>query len=88
MITHAASVSLFGEPYRITINQPEAADGSRNGLLLGLAFDVDNGLTGLVLLEDGTVTRLNTYMWSVDFRYDVETDRWTDSNRSEPDQEG
>jgi hypothetical protein len=78
-------IALFDEPYRITINQPEAAAGSRNGLLLGVL----NGETfqGIVLLEDGSVTQLDSWMWTIDYRYEVESDRWMDVNRPEADQQ-
>jgi hypothetical protein len=74
-------ISLFDEPYRISINNPEASGGSRNGLLLGLVEG--SPLKGIVLLEDGRVTTLNAEYWAIDFRYDAETDRWVDDSEAQ-----
>jgi hypothetical protein len=75
-------IALFEEPYRISINDSEASGGSRTGLLLGLGTreGVLPSLDGIVLLEDGMVTRLPVSTWSIDFRYDAETDRWVDDS--------
>jgi hypothetical protein len=80
-------IALFDEPYRISINNSEASGGSRTGLLLGLAEnngEMPSSIQGIVLLEDGQVTRLAAQYWAVDFRYDAETDRWVDESGQEP----
>ena len=78
-------ISLFDEPYRISISDPEASGGSRNGLLLGLGTreGLLPSLDGIVLLEDGQVTRLPVTTWAIDFRYDAETDRWVDDSEAQ-----
>jgi hypothetical protein len=85
-------IALFDDPPRITFSSPVA--DSRNGLLFGFAV-VDGSLEGVALLEDGSVTLVTPALFRVDFRYDVETDRWidvaaqnADQRGSEPDQEG
>lgn len=76
---------LFDEPYRVTINQPSIAAGSHVGLLMGLVFE-GRTMLGILMLEDGTLTQINTAYFSIDFRYDVESDRWVDRNAQEDEQ--
>ena len=73
------TLDLFEEPYRITISNPSAADGARIGLLLGLIREI-RAMIGIVLIEDGRIIELNTAYFTVDFRYDVGSDRWRDVN--------
>jgi hypothetical protein len=79
-------IALFDEPPRITIRNPAAAGGSRNGLLMGMALDGKGKLHGVVVLEDGTISLLDGGDFSVDFRYNAESNLWTDQNEPEPDQ--
>lgn len=80
------TTALFDEPPRITFNQPSVAGGSRNGLLLGL--DIGSEVLGIVCLEDGRLSLVHGSYFSIDYRYDVETDRWVDQNERKADQEG
>lgn len=81
------SIALFDAPPRVTINNPSAVGGSRAGLLLGM---VVNGteLQGVVCLEDGEAMLVNASWFSLDFRYDAQTDQFKDKDAQEPDQEG
>jgi hypothetical protein len=81
-----SSVALFDEAYRVSINNPAAAGGSHVGLLLGVIDDDKDGLMGIVLVEDGTVTQLDTPFFAIDFRYDPESDRWIDQSAPGSDQ--
>lgn len=78
-------IALFDEPPRVSITAPEIADGSRVALLLG--FTDVNGLEGLLCLEDGSIMRIPVAAFTLDYRYEVETDRWIDQNAPRPDQE-
>jgi hypothetical protein len=80
-------IALFEEAYRVSINDANIAGGSRVGLLLGLLTDDRQNLAGILLLEDGFVTKLPAGTWSIDFRYDAESDRWLDQGVQEGDQE-
>lgn len=76
-------IALFDEPPRVSINSPLG----RNGLLLGM-LSSEHGLEGIVCLEEGDVTLLPVSEFTVDYRYQVENDRWVDVNAQEGAQEG
>lgn len=80
------SIALFDEPPRISLNTFSGLD-NRNGLLLGFT-DNEDGLAGVVCLEDGEVTRIHLNGFTIDYRYDAEHDRWADVNAQPPAQEG
>lgn len=82
-----SSLALFDEPPRVSISEPDAAGGSRVALLLGFVAG-PAGLEGLLCLEDGSLTVLPASVFTVDYRYRVETDRWIDMNSDQPDREG
>lgn len=73
-------ISLFpsGEPLRVSIVK-SAGFTSICGALIGFVFDRNN-LSGIIVLEDGTVSRVPCDQFSVDWRYDAERDRWIDVN--------
>jgi hypothetical protein len=81
------STALFDEPPRVTISDPGVVGGSRAGLLLGVEIR-DKEILGILCLEDGSLTLAHTGYFSIDFRYDVETDRFIDQHPSRPAQEG
>jgi hypothetical protein len=81
---HPMSIALFNEPPRVTISSPDSVGGSRNALLMG--FDDDDDLNGILCLEDGSVTLLSASLFTIDYRYRAETDRWIDVNAEQPDQ--
>ena len=74
------SIALFDDPLRVSL----AADMglSREGLLVGLADD----LMGVVMQEDGSLTFVHPSHFTIQWRYNAETDRWADINTREPDQ--
>jgi hypothetical protein len=79
-------IGLFpaGEPLRVTITADWV--GSRNGALIG--FTIHEGeLLGLIVDEKGNVVRVERSDFTVDWRYDVETDRWVDVNTRQTDQD-
>lgn len=77
-------IALFDEPPRVSIR---LAHVGRNGLLLGM-LSSEHGLEGIVCLEEGDVTLLPVSEFTVDYRYQVENDRWVDVNAQEGAQEG
>lgn len=81
------SIALFNEPPRVSINNLSGLS-NRYGLLLGFSDPDGIGLIGLVCLEDGSVTRIHLNGFTIDYRYNAETDRWMDVNAQEPAQEG
>jgi len=72
------STALFDEPPRVSIGEGYLC---RNGLLLGLR--VGSTLDGVVLLEDGSITLLPVTVFTVDWRYNVLTDKWADIDARE-----
>lgn len=78
-------MALFDEPPRISFALPEVVDGSRVGLLLGLIVH-DGLLEGVTVLEDGRISLCKAGLFTIDWRYDHETDRWKDQN-AQPDQQ-
>jgi hypothetical protein len=83
---HPMSVSLFpaGEPLRISISATWI--NSRVGALIGVYEDEDR-IQGIVVCEDGSMALVPFSDFTVDWRYDVETDRWVDVNTRQTDQE-
>jgi len=65
------------EPLRVSVFASWA--NSRVGALIGFAV-VEARLVGIVVLEDGEVAVLERNEFSVDWRYNAETDRWMDVN--------
>lgn len=70
--------ALFKDPIRISI-QPGRGYPS-NGLLLGIHDYKEHGIVGLVMLEDGTLTHIDSDLFTCDWRYEVAIDRWVDVN--------
>jgi hypothetical protein len=66
------------EPLRISVSATWA--NSRVGALIGFAVMPTVGLVGIAVLEDGTVAMLERSEFTVDWRYNAETDRWVDVN--------
>jgi len=81
-------MALFDEPPRVTINNPDAAGGSRKGLLLGLTETSNDYAEGMICIENGEIVVLNRSWFTIDWRYSAETDRWADVDAQEPDQMG
>jgi hypothetical protein len=50
---------------------------TRQGVLIGF-MDDQGALYGVVVGEGGQVLRLATNEFTIDWRYDVETDQWVD----------
>ena len=84
------SIALFEAFPRITISQPDLVGGSRAGMLIGMGMRGQDGARpfGIVLLEDGSVSELDLWAFSIDFRYDPRSDQFKDKDAQEPDQEG
>jgi len=76
-------IALFDEPPRVSITD---LDIGRNGLLIGMAVLEKDRLVGIVVRENGEVGFLPLSTFLVDYRYDVEADRWIDTNAAEADQ--
>lgn len=66
------------EPLRISVSASWA--NSRVGALIGFAVMPALGLVGIAVLENGEVAMLERSEFTVDWRYDAETDRWSDVN--------
>jgi hypothetical protein len=66
------------EPLRISISAEWA--NSRVGALIGFVVIPDSGVKGIAVLENGEVAVLERSEFTVDWRYDAETDRWSDVN--------
>lgn len=73
-----SDISLFDEPPRVTISVDWVS--SRNGLLVGIAVVEGSTIAGLVCLEDGNLTLMEASGFTLDWRYNVETDQWDDQN--------
>ena len=88
----SVGISLFDEPPRITFSKPELTDGHREGLLLGLVLHGDKPrLDGIAVLGDGRITLCDPGLFTLDWRYNPETDKWSDLDAPKPvqtDQEG
>ena len=85
-----SGIALFAEPPRVSI---KGIKELRNGLLLGMAVVsrrigeyAEGELTGIVLVEDGSVTTLSLSTFVLDWRYSAETDQWVDISMPKPDQ--
>lgn len=66
-------IALFDEPIRVSIDPKWS--GGRVGLLAGVAL-VGGDLEGIVVLEDGSVSLIGVKYFTMDWRYDVQQDRW------------
>jgi len=79
-------IALFpsGEPLRVTITAKWA--DSRTGALLGFGQDKPGSMFGIVVLESGSVASISTSEFTIDWRYEAETDRWVDLNVPRTDQ--
>jgi len=84
-----SGIALFDEPPRVSV---KGIKELRNGLLLGMAVIsrrvgeyADGELTGIVLVEDGSVTTLSLSTFVLDWRYSAETDQWIDVSMPKPD---
>ena len=82
------SIALFEAFPRITISQPDLVGGSRAGMLIGMGMRNEGQPFGIVLLEDGSVSELDLWAFTIDFRYDARSDQFKDKDAQEPDQEG
>ncbi len=74
-MTPPTSMALSDQSFRISLDG--SAGLGRNGLLLGL-LRAENGLEGIICLEDGRLATLGIGFFTIDYRYDPETDQWTD----------
>jgi len=90
------SVTLYREGLpRVSITAPHI--DSREGMLVGLVDEthVSPSVYGILMLEDGSLTRADFSDFRIQMRYDVQTDQWIDENEAanpaisinEPDQE-
>lgn len=66
------------EPLRVSI-LPSSGMDSRVGALIGFVV-VEDRIRAIVVLEDGFVGVLNRDEFTVDWRYDAESDGWVDVN--------
>lgn len=74
-------IALFDEPVRVTFT----GWVGRVGLLLGMVKNGDD-VEGLVVLEDGSLSLVGAKHITVDWRYDVEKDRWISTDATITDQ--
>ena len=82
-----SGVLEFKEPYRVAISAKWV--GYSNGMMIGLAMMAD-GLHGVIVGEDGKLHALSTDDFAIEWRYDVQKDRWfdvSDGNVTVTDQE-
>jgi hypothetical protein len=78
-------ISLFGSGHfvRVDIHNPEIWGIGRVGLLMG--FGIDDGMVkALVSGEEGEVSFVDVSDIRLDFKYDVEKDRFIDASAEEP----
>lgn len=86
-------IALFDEPPRVTLRTdryPIDTDQAV-GLLLGIALEsskTGSRANGVVCLADGSVVVLPPAAYTLDWRYDVENDRFVDLSVAKGDQEG
>jgi hypothetical protein len=78
-----SGIALFDEPPRVSI---KGYEDFRNGLLLGVSTLSMGTVQGIVLAEDGTVTEMPLSAFTLDWRYNAETDQWVDISMPKPDQ--
>ena len=74
-------IALFDTPPRVAIERNLGV--GVEGLLMGIVFD-SGTFSGLVCLEDGTMSNVGLGSLTLAFRYDVEKDVWIDTNVPEP----
>ena len=67
------------EPLRITLSA-DLLYNSRTAALIGFAVLPALGVVGIAVLEHGEVAVLERSEFTVDWRYNAETDRWMDVN--------
>jgi hypothetical protein len=86
--------ALFDEPLRVTLRADLYPIETEHpvGLLLGFAFEppatkANRLLHGIVCLADGSVVLLPQAAYAIDWRYDVENDRFTDLSAGKDDQD-
>lgn len=79
-------IALFVEPYRITVKDDPDGTHTSPGLLMGL-FHGDAGVEGIILREDGSLIFLPVYLFTIDFRFIEDADRWVDSTATNAGQE-
>ena len=79
------SVTLYREGLpRVSLSSPLM---STEGMLVGFVDDA-NGVQGILMQGDGSLTLATLGLFRVQFHYDVETDSWIDeSKRDEKDSE-
>ena len=75
-------IALFDVPPRVAIER--SLGFGVEGLLMGVVHD-DGTFSGLVCLEDGTMSNVGLASLTLSFRYEVEKDIWVDINVPEPD---
>ena len=89
------AIALFDRNFpRVSLSSPALPD-IREGLLIGVvANQAGDEIAGLVILPDGELSLLGLQFIQVAYKYDVESDRWLDTNAPEmvleglePDQE-
>ena len=89
--------ALFDEPLRVTLRPDRYPIETEHvvGLLMGFALEAFDStkrpahktLYGIVCLSDGRVTLLPEAAFTVDWRYDVENDRFTDLSAGKEEQD-
>ena len=70
-------IALFDNPPRVAIERN--LDLGVEGLLMGIVLN-EGSFSGLVCLEDGTMSNVGLGSLTLAFRYDVEKDVWVDTN--------
>lgn len=92
-----AVTALFDEPIRVTLRLDRFPVDTTTpvGLLLGLHYKSREGrdglqiedVVGLVCLADGSISAIPEYAFTLDYRYDVENDRFVDFSEVNADQD-
>jgi hypothetical protein len=77
-------IALFDEPVRVSLLTGWVGAG-RVGLLMGMVKE-GASISGLVVLEDGSVSLVDSLYFNVDWRYDATKDRWMSRDALETDQ--
>jgi len=87
-------IALFDEPPRVTLRldlYPVDTEAPV-GLLMGVVYvpmsvNVSEQVLGLICLADGSVELVPNNAFTIDYRYDVETDRFSDLEAIRTEQE-
>jgi hypothetical protein len=81
--------ALFDEPLRVTLRPDRYPVETEHavGLLMGFTIHTEGTVTqlfGIVCLADGRIDTLPPAAYTVNWRYDVEKDRFIDLDAGEP----